>query len=150
MGTFLLRLSPGGGTEYTAVLEAAAERIESSNLSLGTTLIKGDNNAIVNFTGDIMSRTFKDKPSKFKHEAWDIDWIWVEGYGHRNAPTKKTKKRKEVDTEDRWMSTPGWWVRLMMNKPQRREVHLWERKALFSDLEELVQPTRKVGHVYYW
>ena len=30
---------PGGGTEYTAVLEAAAERIESSNLSLGTKIV---------------------------------------------------------------------------------------------------------------
>lgn len=97
-----------------------------------------------------MSRTTKDIPSKFKREPWDIDLVWVEGYRHRNTKTKKTKKRKEVDTEDHWMSTPGWWVKMTMNRPQRREVHLWERKALFSDIEELIQPVRKVGHVYFW
>lgn len=113
-----------------------------------------------------MSRTLKDKPSKLKGDAWDKDReyynytrVWVtysgelvehEWKAYMETKTTKTKKRKEVDTEDRWRSTPGWWVRLTMNKPQRREVHLWERKALFSDLDELIQPTRKVGHVYYW
>ena len=102
-----------------------------------------------------MSRTFKDKPSKLKHEAWDKDTIRVEDTGTKwsyriHLPTTKTKKRKEVDTEEHWMTTPGWWVRLMMNKPQRREVHLWERKALFSELEELIQPGKKVAHIYYW
>lgn len=96
-----------------------------------------------------MSRTHKDKPSKLK-EPWDKDMV-REGYANWiYLPTTKTKKRKEVDTEDHWMSTPGWWVKMIMNRPQRREVHLWERKALFSDLEELIQPVRKVGHVYFW
>lgn len=96
-----------------------------------------------------MSRTYKDKPSKLK-EAWDKDMV-REGYANWiYLPTTKPKKRKEVDTEDHWMSTPGWWVKMTMNRPQRREVHLWERKALFSDIEELIQPVRKVGHVYFW
>ena len=97
-----------------------------------------------------MSRTNKDKPSRVNHDPYDTDRVMTENWHYRELPTTKTKKRKEVDTEDHWMSTPGWWVRLMMNKPQRREVHLWERKALFSDLETLVQPAKKVGHVYYW
>jgi hypothetical protein len=100
-----------------------------------------------------MSRTLKDRPSKIKHEPWDKDRVryWDDcNYMCYQLPTTKTKKRKEVDTEDHWMTTPGWWVRLTMNRPQRREVHLWERKALFSDIEELIQPAKKVGHVYYW
>lgn len=97
-----------------------------------------------------MSRTFKDRPHHIKYPKWDIDYIWNDGYGYRKAKTSIPKKRKEVDTEDHWMSTPSWWTRLTMNKPQRRSVHLWERKALFSDLEELMQPSKKVAHIYYW
>ena len=87
-----------------------------------------------------MSRTYKDKPSKVKFPE-------VYPYG---VHVEKTKKRKKQDTEWHWISTPSWWTRLLMNRPQRRAVHLWERKALFSDLEELVQPSKKVAHIYYW
>jgi hypothetical protein len=103
-----------------------------------------------------MSRTLKDKPSKLKHEPY-----WQDRYlvpieddeffrRYMYAKTTKAKKRKEVDTEEHWMSTPGWWVNLMMNRPQRREVRVWERKALFSDLDDLIQPVKKYKHVYYW
>ena len=98
-----------------------------------------------------MARTYRDNARRrYFNSYWQQDRILVEGFGWRLAKTTKPKLRKTVDTEDHWMSTPGWWVRLTMNRPQRRAVHLWERKALFSDLEELVQPAKKVAHVYYW
>lgn len=96
---------------------------------------------------------------KFTYETSYRGWAGYEVEENGKTYTKtfwlkkagvRPKKRKKVDTEDNWMTTPGWWVRLTMNRPQRREVHLWERKALFSDIEELIQPSRKVGHVYYW
>lgn len=100
-----------------------------------------------------MSRTFKDKPHKVKHDPWDMDRVryWDDcNYRCYQLPTTKTKKRKKVDTENHWMNTPGWWVNLMMNRPQRREVRVWERKALFSDLDDLIQPGKKYKHVYFW
>ena len=43
-----------------------------------------------------MSRTYKDKPSKLKHEAWDKDMDYVEGTWYRlELPTTKPKKRKK-------------------------------------------------------
>ena len=96
-----------------------------------------------------MSRTFKDKPGKLKHD-YDTDRVMTEAWSFRQLPTTKTKKRKEVDTEDHWMSTPGWWVKMTMNKPQRRAVHLWEKKVLVSDIEEVMVPGKKVPHIYFW
>lgn len=102
-----------------------------------------------------MARTFKDKPSKLKYDPyWKDRYVIRVDYEILNrylfAKTTKTKKRKEVDTKWHWMTTPSWWTRLTMNRPQRREVHTWERKALVSDIEELVQPSKKYKHVYYW
>ena len=102
-----------------------------------------------------MSRTNKDVPSKFKREPWDADRIMVEHYGfykYRQAKTTKTKKRKEVDTEDKWMSTPGWWVKMMMNRPERREHHLLEKKVLREiNIEDVDFPDLgRKPHIYYW
>lgn len=96
-----------------------------------------------------MSRTFKDKPSKLRFD-YNTDRIMTEGWSFRQLPTTKPKKRKELDIEDHWIGTPGWWVHMTMNKPQRRAVHLWEKRALISDIEELDIPTKKVAFVYFW
>lgn len=100
-----------------------------------------------------MSRTVKDKPDKLLWGLYDEDYIRIEGtYQHIWSKTTKTKKRKEVDTEWHWMGTPGWWVRLYMNRPQRRAVHLWEKEVLKeADLEE-TDPinTKRKPHIYYW
>lgn len=115
-----------------------------------------------------MSRTYKDKPSKLTHEPWDKDTLRFEyegerldyytnepktyiGYGHLDLPTTKTKKRKEVDTEEHWMSTPSWWTHLCMNKPQRRAGRIWEATVLREDIEETDAPgVSKRPHIYYW
>lgn len=118
-----------------------------------------------------MSRTYKDKPNKLKFEPWDKDRVDYILYYHKyinllgeadsfpvrrsiQVPTTKTKKRKVVDTEDHWMSTPSEWTRIMMNKPQRREGSLWERevvKCQVSDLEEVDKPSvSRKPHIYYW
>lgn len=81
-----------------------------------------------------MSRTFKDKPSKIRFPEVYPYWIEVE----------KTKKKREEDTEWHWMSTPSWWTRLTMNRPERRANSLLERSVLFNDIEEFDFPN--LGH----
>ena len=72
-------------------------------------------------------------------------------YRWLKTKTTKPKRKKREDTEDHWMTTPSWWTRLMMNKPQRRRAHVWERKALFEDIEETDPPgVSHKPHWYYW
>ena len=99
-----------------------------------------------------MSRTYKDKAYKFKYEPHGMDMIMTEGYGYRLGKTTKTKKRKEVDTEWHWMNTPGWWIRLCSNRPQRRAGHIWETNVHREvDLEDTDPPgVGRRPHIYYW
>lgn len=53
-----------------------------------------------------------------------------------------------------WCSqTPGWWVRLFMNRPKRAAIHRLERKILLGvlDPDSTYWPlgSRK-PHSYYW
>jgi len=102
-----------------------------------------------------MSRTYKDKPTETLYEDWNKDRERIEGtFCWIDLPTTKPKKRKELDTEWHWMSTPSWWTRLTMNRPQRRKCKLWERDALktcLDSLDDLDKPiiSRK-PHIYYW
>ena len=89
-----------------------------------------------------MSRTTKDKPHKLLYgDYFDV-------------PGGKVPKRK--DNTWHWLeSTPSWWTRMMMNRPQRRQAHLWEREAIktqsLDDIEELDTPnTSHKPHQYYW
>lgn len=102
-----------------------------------------------------MSRTYKDKPSKLKHEPyWQDRYLVSDNYFHYYIYVKSTKakKRKEVDTENHWMTTPSWWINLRMNKPQRREAHMLEKKVLrVEDIEDLDFPNlKRKPHIYYW
>ena len=116
-----------------------------------------------------MSRTFKDKPYRLTHEPWDKDTIhvpaiqtytlWrtkekveIDTFIHLQLPTTKTKKRKTKDTEDHWMTTPGWWIRLMMGRPERRSANMLTHKALLlADIEEIDIPDlKRKPHIYYW
>lgn len=101
-----------------------------------------------------MSRTYKDRPSRIKHPRTD-NWVFTEGYGRRDLPTIEPKKRKEVDTEWHWMGTPGWWIRCMMNRPQRRAGSIWEREVITTknilDIDLLDTPSiSHRPHIYYW
>lgn len=106
-----------------------------------------------------MSRTYKDRHWKirFPEQARLKDYEKVEtphGYSWLHLPTTKTKKRKEVDTEWRWMATPGWWVNMMMTRPQRRAGHVWETEVVKLSDEELEDTdppdASRKPHVYYW
>ena len=113
-----------------------------------------------------MSRTYKDRPSKFVKEPWDKDRVLVsckvirtnwmtkelEEYTasmYLENKTTKTKKRKEVDTEEHWMTTPGWWIRMKHNKPQRRKANML--LTTISSLEDADIPdTKRSPHIYFW
>ena len=110
-----------------------------------------------------MSRTFKDKPSKLRYDPYDMDrdeivynselyYGFITSY-RLQLPTTKTKKRKEVDTEYHWMSTPSWWTKMCMLKPQRRKGRLWEVEVVklqIDALEEADAPgVSRKPHIYY-
>lgn len=122
-----------------------------------------------------MSRTYKDKPWKVKNpEA--ADWRFgrekvpyertgtdiytgeprqITSYWFRELPGVKTKKKKHVDCDWHWMqSTPSWWTRLTMNRPQRREAHLWEWEVAHTHpdhIDELDVPNvSHKPHCYYY
>lgn len=104
-----------------------------------------------------MARTYKDRPSKlrFPEKQWDYRYHEEHCWGNYRARRGVlTKKRREVDTEWHWMSTPGWWIRQFMNRPQRRAGHAWEHdivkwKIEDIDLSDYPCVSRK-PHIYYW
>ena len=62
-------------------------------------------------------------------------------------------KRRLFGEEWQWLSqTPGWWIRMLMTRPQRRAVKLWERKAVkSSNVEDEDNPPHgKKPHIYFW
>ena len=102
-----------------------------------------------------MSRTYKHKPSKLRFEAWNIDRERIEGtFYWLERPTTKTKKRRSSDTEWHWMSTPSWWIRCMMNRPQRRAGSIWELTVTQTPIEEIdlldTPSVSRKPHQYYW
>ena len=99
-----------------------------------------------------MSRTLKTSSRrKYFKNYWQQDRVMVEGYGWRLSKTTKPKLKKVVDTEDHWMTTPQWWVRIMMNKPERRATKVCLEKLSLSNLEEVdIVDTGRKPHVYYW
>ena len=118
-----------------------------------------------------MSRTYKDKPRKhrkneyrFDHDMVKVEYLksWFSLYEDKEVehvwccylqtPTTKPKRRKEVNTEWKWWrGTPSWFTNMYMRRPERRANAVWERKAIFQDLED-IDPvdTGKKPHTYYW
>lgn len=101
-----------------------------------------------------MSRTHKDTPIQFRDPEWGyrFDYEFVDG-ALIQLPGKKTKKKRN---HYQWwgMSTPMWWVRIMMNRPQRVQGKQWERELLklnIEDLEDVDPPSvGRKPHWYYW
>lgn len=126
-----------------------------------------------------MSRTYKDKKWTLRFPEYDYtkdreavpyeayrrryDWEtsnWIitdeviTRYYYLPKKGVKTKKRRKIDTNWHWMSTPSWWTRLMMNRPQRRAAHLWEKEAQKTEVESLedldIPNVSHKPHKYYW
>lgn len=130
-----------------------------------------------------MSRTYKDRPWKVANpEArWDFGseriayeatrrvyqldpetntYCFMDStepcikFFHVNIAGAKTKKKKRVDTEWHWMTTPGWYISEFMNRPQRARGRAWEHKVVNTAIEDLdTLDTPSVGrkpHLYYW
>ena len=127
-----------------------------------------------------MSRTTKDKKWKLRHP--ENDWTYgmekipyqrerlffnpeigqFQGTGeyytaYTFLPEKgaRSKKRKDYyGTWNWWAATPSWWTRMMMNRPQRREAHLWEHdvaRTPLDHLEEVDKPNAShKPHIYYY
>lgn len=94
-----------------------------------------------------MSRTTKDKSFKLRHPEWATYSYWEGKSAYLN-----TKKRKELDTEFHWMSTPGWWNKLMHTRPERRKIKVM--LTVLTGLECLddvdVPDLGRKPHIYYW
>lgn len=101
-----------------------------------------------------MSRSYKDKPSKLRFDLYMKDWILVEPYGYRQGKTTKLKKRKEVDTEEHWQTTPSWWNNLFHTRPIRGNFRIFLTNVVKSDIaeiENMLEPTdSKSPHKYFW
>jgi hypothetical protein len=117
-----------------------------------------------------MSRTYKDKPYKFMNPEQDWEyrhtgtphtreyrvysegcWKWVE-YDRvywLKKPGVLTKKKKHKDTEHHWMTTPSWWTRMYMRRPQRVRENQQLRNIRDIDEFDFVDTGRK-PHIYYW
>ena len=103
-----------------------------------------------------MSRTYKDRPYKLRSK--ENQWEWSLDLDKENnwtkLPTTRTKKRKEVNTENNWMTTPMWWIREFNTVPQRRAGRDWQRNAERTPIEALEEcDTPNVSrkpHYYYW
>lgn len=102
-----------------------------------------------------MSNSYKDKSYKLRFKGyWLQDRILVEGYGYRLAKTTKPKLRKRVDTEDHWMSTPGWWNNLFHTRPIRGKFRNYTKYVVrcpIEYIENLVEPLdSNKPHKYFW
>lgn len=69
-----------------------------------------------------MSRTIKDTKILLRIPDY---FMGLEG-----IPGLLSKKKKAFNKNIHGMATPSWWTRMRMNRPQRRQAHLWERKAV--------------------
>ena len=108
-----------------------------------------------------MSRTLKDKPHTvvYPEDHYLYDTVRVDndpesriGFRYIQVAGKKTKKRRNY-CHFRWYSTtPSWWTRITMTRPQRRRGRVWEHTVLKATDLELVDPPTvgRKPHVYYY
>lgn len=100
-----------------------------------------------------MSRTHKDRHWKlrFPEETFEFGYNIDGTYRWLKKPGVKTKKKRNYRRWEWLQSTPSWWTRVMMHKPQRRKCRLWERTLHYQDIEEADCPFFKnKPHVYFY
>jgi hypothetical protein len=118
-----------------------------------------------------MSRTYKHTKEanlkRYYKARWDYEYetyeylgkvysfpeLVVEEFKVRTCYLKKagviTKKKKNVDSEYHWMTTPSWWNRMQHTRPERRSVKV--ALSQVSDVEEVDIPdTGRKPHQYFW
>lgn len=103
-----------------------------------------------------MSRTYKDKPPKFRfpEEQWNYDRYEVDPdtywYYWLQIPGVKTKKKRKVNTKWHWLgSTPSWWTYTFMIRPRRSKENQQLRNIKNIEEFDFVDVKRK-NHKYYW
>jgi hypothetical protein len=110
-----------------------------------------------------MSRTYKDKPWKYRDDTWKSESVKVEGYSNKydqicfywiKLPGVKKKRKRSFVEWGNWMytSAPSWFTRMYMNRPARRKAHMFEQLCLNnSNLENLDGfITNDKAFVYYY
>ena len=116
-----------------------------------------------------MSRTYNTNPKRVRYpESPDTSLetytaVWVDRNGQEyeyqrrlylRKPYLLPKLPKRVDTEQHWQSTPSWWTRMYMRRPQRVKLNRLTRRAIGISLEALeafdVPNLKRKPHVYYW
>jgi hypothetical protein len=133
--------------------------------------LTGERYAIVIITGVYMSRTYKHTTEanlkRYYKSRWDDEYEKYEYLGRvyaypdfsaeefrvRTCYLKKagvlTKKKKNVDSEHHWMTTPSWWNRMKHTRPERRRVNI--ALSQVSDVEEVDIPDlKRKPHIYFW
>ena len=91
--------------------------------------------------------------SKNKSEELPLPFpVWrVTTYKIPGPTTKRKLQRHESSYDYSWhRRTPSWYTNLFMNRPQRRAGRVWERVALFEDVETTDPPgVSRKPHKYY-
>lgn len=72
-------------------------------------------------------------------------------YCVKKAGVFTKKKRKDFNSEYQWIGeTPGWWVRMLVNRPLRRKGRMWEREASKVDIKGDGCYWIKFGNTVHW
>lgn len=105
-----------------------------------------------------MSRTYKDRPDRLRfpdhREPKPAGYDRAELSRWLALPRSKSKVPRYQNTKWFWYkAAPGWWVRLMMTRPQRRRCRMWEQQTKtrldFEDADCPVIHARR-PHVYFY
>lgn len=102
-----------------------------------------------------MSRTHNDKPweVRFPEERWEYEYT-EDNYVFRLKKSGVKTKKKRSYHPPFWMTTPMWWIREFMNRPQRAKGAMWEKATIKLDIESLEDVDHpnvsRKPHLYYW
>lgn len=84
-----------------------------------------------------MSRTFKDTPTALRWTNGRFR-TWTDYWQHKWSGEDLPKQKKNMPKWHWVQRTPSNWTRIMMNRPKRRAVKLWEQQVKNStDLDNV-------------